>query len=122
MHDATKDEIDAAITAAGAALLHPVLRRAARAGKGVLRRETPVLLKLGDGTLAEGVLDLVFREADADFDGWTVVDFKTDREFSTTSGHYLAQVRLYAHAVAAATKRDKGDHPRRLMLASAAKI
>jgi len=47
MHDATKDEIDAAITAAAAALDHPILRRAARAGKGSLRRETPVLLKLG---------------------------------------------------------------------------
>jgi len=86
-----------------AALRHPVVRRAAGAGKAGLRRETPVLLALGDG-LAEGVLDLAFREADADFDGWTVVDFKTDREFSTASGHYLAQVRLYAQAVGAATK------------------
>jgi ATP-dependent exoDNAse (exonuclease V) beta subunit len=56
------------------------------------------------GTLAEGVLDLAFREKGADFDGWTVVDFKTDREFSTASGHYLAQVRLCTQAVAAATK------------------
>jgi hypothetical protein len=70
--------------------------------KGGLRRETPALLALGDGSLAEG-LDLAPREADADFYGWTVVDFKTDREFSTASGHYLAQVRLYAQAVAAAT-------------------
>jgi len=54
--------------------------------------------------LAEGVLDLAFREADANFDGWTVVDFKTDREFSNASGHYLAQVRLYVQAVTAATK------------------
>jgi ATP-dependent helicase/nuclease subunit A len=104
MRGATNDEIDTAITAAVAALRHPVLRRAARAGKGGLRRETPVLLKLSDGTLAEGVLDLAFREADGDFDGWTVVDFKTDREFSTAKSHYLAQVRLYAQAVAAATR------------------
>ena len=105
MHDpATKDEVDAAMTAATAALRYPVLRRAACAGKGGLRRETPVLLKLGDGTLAEGVLDLAFREADAGFDGWTVVDFKTDREFSNAPGNYLEQVRLYAQAVAAATR------------------
>lgn len=104
MHDATGEEIEAAIVAAEASLRHPVLRRAAGAGKGGQRRETPVLLALGDGTLAEGVLDLAFREADADFDGWTVVDFKTDREFSIASEHYLAQVRLYAQAVAAATK------------------
>ena len=38
------------------------------------------------------------------FDGWTVVEFKTDREFSTAPGHYLEQVRLYAQAVAAATQ------------------
>ncbi len=103
MHSATKDEIDAAVMAAEAALRHPVLRQAARAGKEGLRRETPVLLKLDDGCLAEGVLDLAFRERDESFDGWTVVDFKTDREFSAASRHYLEQVRLYVQAVAAAT-------------------
>jgi hypothetical protein len=51
-------------------------------------------------SLAEGVLDLAFREETPDFDGWTVVDFKTDRGFSSASGHYLAQVGL---AVKAAT-------------------
>jgi ATP-dependent helicase/nuclease subunit A len=50
------------------------------------------------------VLDLAFREADANFDGWTVVDFKTEREFSTAPGHYLEQVRLYAQAVSVATR------------------
>jgi ATP-dependent exoDNAse (exonuclease V) beta subunit len=103
MHDAAKDEIDAAVTAVGAALQHPVLRRAAGARNAGLRRESPVLLKLGDGTMAEGVLDLAFREAEEGFDGWTVVDFKTDREFSAASSYYLAQVRLYARAVEAAT-------------------
>jgi ATP-dependent exoDNAse (exonuclease V) beta subunit len=104
MHDATQGKIETSIVAAEVALRHPVLRRAAGAGKGGLRRETPVLLALGDGSFVECVLDLAFREANADFDGWTVVDFKTDREFSTASGHYPAQVRLYAQAVAAATR------------------
>jgi ATP-dependent helicase/nuclease subunit A len=48
-----------------------------------LRRETPVLLTLDDGSLVEGVVDLTFREDTPDFIGWTVLDFKTDREFAT---------------------------------------
>jgi len=64
-----------------------------------LRRETPVWLRLEDGSLAEGVVDLAFRE-----DGeWTVVDFKTDRELEGSRGIYEDQVRLYARAVTAAT-------------------
>ena len=39
------------------------------------------LLRREDGTLLEGVVDLAFREEGPDFAGWTVVDFKTDREF-----------------------------------------
>ena len=35
--------------------------------------------------------------------GWTVVDFKTDREFDETSDRYIAQVRVYSKAVGAAT-------------------
>jgi hypothetical protein len=30
----------------------------------------------------EGIVDLAFSEKTADFAGWTVVDFKTDREFN----------------------------------------
>jgi ATP-dependent exoDNAse (exonuclease V) beta subunit len=61
-----------------------------------VRREEPVVHRLADGTLLEGVVDLAFRDAD----GWTVVDFKTegsDRE------SYGAQVHLYCAAVEAAT-------------------
>jgi ATP-dependent exoDNAse (exonuclease V) beta subunit len=116
---ASDDEVDAAAVAARAALAHPLLRRAAAsAATGGLRRETPVLLRLDDGSLAEGVVDLAFREAgdgnggDAgaagDGDGsvgaaWTVVDFKTDRELDDRRASYEAQVRLYADAVAQAT-------------------
>jgi len=51
----------------------------------------------------EGIVDLAFSEKTADFAGWTVVDFKTDREFEESSHPYIAQVRRYSKAVAAAT-------------------
>jgi hypothetical protein len=45
------------IATVGAALAHPILRRAAAcAGKGGLRRETPVLLRRDDGSLVEGTV------------------------------------------------------------------
>jgi ATP-dependent exoDNAse (exonuclease V) beta subunit len=57
---------------------------------------------LRDGTVVEGVIDLAFREHNLDFAGWTVVDFKTDREFTSSSDRYVAQVRAYTQAVEAA--------------------
>ena len=97
---ASGDELAAAATAVGAALAHPLLRRAALAhGRGELRRETPVMLLRPDGTLAEGVVDLAFREESR----WMVVDFKTDRELEPRRREYEAQVRLYVEAVAQAT-------------------
>jgi ATP-dependent helicase/nuclease subunit A len=100
---ATEEEINAAISAVGNALEHSILRRAACAGKGGLRRETPVLLRLDDGALVEGIVDLAFRDNTPDFAGWTVVDFKTDREFQESSDRYIAQVSIYSKAVGAAT-------------------
>jgi hypothetical protein len=44
-----------------AALAHPIMRRAAGAAAGDLRRETPILLRQEDGTLLEGVADVVSR-------------------------------------------------------------
>ena len=49
------------------------------------------------------MVDLAFREDTSDFAGWTVVDFKTDREFEKSSSEYISQVQIYADAVAAAT-------------------
>jgi ATP-dependent exoDNAse (exonuclease V) beta subunit len=109
---ATPEEVAAAAEAAAAALAHPLLRRAARAAaSGDLRRETPVALRLDDGSLAEGVVDLAFREeTDGAADpragraaAWTVVDFKTDRELAARRAEYERQVALYARAVARAT-------------------
>jgi ATP-dependent exoDNAse (exonuclease V) beta subunit len=101
---ATEEETRAAIVTVHAALRHPLLERAAAsARRGDLRRETPVLLGLDDGSLVEGVVDLAFREDTRDFSGWTVLDFKTDREFETSSDRYETQVALYAEALRAAT-------------------
>src|SRR5262249_3544329 len=100
---ATKDEIDSAITAVLRAKMHSVLQRAANAASiGRLRREIPVML-VQDQALAEGVVDLAFREETPDFTGWTVVDFKTDREFEVARDRYVRQVQLYSRAVSAST-------------------
>jgi ATP-dependent helicase/nuclease subunit A len=67
---APEEEISAAITAVGPALAHPILRRAsAAATKGEIRRETPVVISLDDGSLAQGVVDLAFRDDTTDFCG-----------------------------------------------------
>ena len=99
----TEEEIIAAVATVRPTLEHPILRRAAAsARKGEIRRETPVFLTL-DGGLVEGVVDLAFMEDRAEFAGWTVVDFKTDREFATSSERYTAQVTAYSAAIRAAT-------------------
>ena len=58
---------------------------------------------MDDGGLVEGVVDLAFLEDTPEFAGWTVVDFKTDREFATSSDRYTAQVTAYSAAIQAAT-------------------
>jgi ATP-dependent helicase/nuclease subunit A len=101
--DATEEEVQAAIDTVGRALTHPILRRAAAsAAKRGLRRETPVVLRRDDGSLVEGTLDLAFHEDTPDFVGWTIVDFKTDREVDAMS-RYVTQVKTYLEAVSAAT-------------------
>ena len=104
------EEVAAAIEAVAAALAHPLLRRAAAAAsRGELRRETPVWLRLADGTLVEGVVDLAFRESGV----WTVVDFKTDRDLELNRAKHRVQVQLYVAAIAAAT----GEAARGVLLA-----
>ncbi len=96
---ATADEIAAASDVVVHALGHPLLRRAAAAPE--CRRETAVLVRLDDDTLVEGVVDAAF----ADAGGWTVIDFKTDRELGARLADYRRQVALYARAIAQATGR-----------------
>jgi ATP-dependent exoDNAse (exonuclease V) beta subunit len=101
--NATKEEIDAAVTTVVDTLNHPLMRRAAALSTGSLRREVPIMLRRDDGTLAEGVVDLAFLEEGPDFAGWTVVDFKTDREFESGRAEYSTQVGLYVEAIEKAT-------------------
>ena len=101
---ASSCEIEAASVAVTAALEHPLMKRAAAsASAGGLRRETPVVLRLADATLAEGVVDLAFREQRNHDATWTVIDFKTDQELGPQRARYEEQVRLYVAAVTAAT-------------------
>jgi ATP-dependent helicase/nuclease subunit A len=59
------------------------------------QRELPVMVKLEDGTLVDGRIDLAWRSGDL----WTVVEYKTDRREKRN----VAQVRLYALALERAT-------------------
>jgi ATP-dependent helicase/nuclease subunit A len=100
----SEEEIEAAEVTVAAALEHPLLQRAAKsAASGGLRRESPVLLRREDDSLAEGVVDLAFREQGEAEARWTVVDFKTDRELGARRAEYEAQVKLYAEAISVAT-------------------
>jgi hypothetical protein len=60
-------------------------------------------VRLEDGTLVEGKVDLAFRD-EAKPDIWTVVDFKTDFEIEGRLDEYREQVSLYAMAISRATK------------------
>ena len=96
------EEIEAAALAVGTALAHPLLQRAATSA--ALYRETPLVLSLANGSLAEGVVDLAFREdVEDDVPMWTVVDFKTDHDIAARRGEYEAQVRLYVEGIRKAT-------------------
>ena len=111
MSGATIEERVAAVTAVVAALAHPLFRAAAAAGPAC-RREAPVLLRESDGTLLEGVVDLVFRTTEPEGATWTVVDYKTDRELEGHQAEYEVQVLSYMRAVTAAT----GEHARGVLL------
>ena len=99
---ATDVEVEGACTMVARALAHPVMRRARDAeARGECRRESPVTLRADDGTLLEGVVDLAFLDGGT----WTVVDYKTDADPSSSLDAYARQVTLYARAVSRATGR-----------------
>ena len=85
------------------ALRHPLMQRATVAVKsGQCRREVPVALKLDDGSMVEGVVDLAFQEQTTD-SPWVVIDYKTDFEVKGRLEEYQTQVSLYALAISRAT-------------------
>jgi ATP-dependent helicase/nuclease subunit A len=97
------DEVAAACQTVARILAHELIGRARDAERrGGCRREAPVTYTLDDGTLIEGVVDLAFEEPS----GWTVVDYKTDREIAAAGEErYRRQVFLYATAIAHASGR-----------------
>ena len=93
------EEVLAARLAVRAVLSHTLIEEARRAGeRGALFRETPTTM-VKDGQLLEGNVDLAFETQD----GFTVVDFKTDRAEGELQASYARQVQLYAEAIAQAT-------------------
>ena len=94
-------DADSAATVVRRVLNHDLWNRARAAHvRGACRRETPVTIALDDGTLAEGIVDLAFEQNGT----WTVVDYKSDREFASVGEEkYRRQVALYASAIARAT-------------------
>jgi ATP-dependent helicase/nuclease subunit A len=96
---ASAAETAAAIQAVGQALTSPLMQRAA--GAAEIRRESPVVIRLENGSIVEGVADLAFREDES----WTVVDFKTDADISQRLDEYRAQLGLYLRGIRAAMGR-----------------
>jgi len=100
---ATKEEVAGAVETVHRALRHPLVRRAAVAADNrQCRREIPIALKLADGVMVEGVVDLAFQDQTPD-SRWTIVDYKTDFEMEGKLEEYRNQVGLYALAVSRAT-------------------
>jgi ATP-dependent exoDNAse (exonuclease V) beta subunit len=89
----TPADAKAAAEAARHTLDHPVLRHLAAMRQ---YREFPVLVRLDDGTLAEGAIDL----ACTDGASWIVIDYKTD---IGSQSRYRRQLQLYGLALGRAT-------------------
>jgi ATP-dependent helicase/nuclease subunit A len=90
---ATAEEVDAAIEAVTAVLVHPLLAAARKAQR--LHREFPIMLKLDANRVLEGVIDLAF-EAEG---RWHIVDFKTDADIAANRAHYQRQLHWYSLAL-----------------------
>jgi ATP-dependent exoDNAse (exonuclease V) beta subunit len=92
--DAPRAEGEAAAAAVTAAWAHPLLERSRKAEH--CHRELPIHLRLEDGRLLEGVIDLAFLENGR----WVVVDFKSD---ALTTARYERQLRWYLYALSRLT-------------------
>jgi ATP-dependent exoDNAse (exonuclease V) beta subunit len=92
------EEVYAAVEVVTSLLKDPLfdrVRQADRAGR--CDRELPMTWTSPDGMLVEGTIDLAFDDGS----GWTVVDFKTDRELATDLERYRRQVAIYCQALGA---------------------
>jgi ATP-dependent helicase/nuclease subunit A len=99
--NAPREEAEAAAEAVEAAWKHPLIQRARSAER--CHRELPVSLRLDDGRLLEGVLDLAFVERGA----WIVVDFKSD---ALLPARYERQVQWYLYALHRLTGMEAAGH------------
>lgn len=91
-HGVSDTDAEAAAAAARAALQ----RITELVPKGAQRlRETPLLVRLEDGTLVDGRIDFAWSDGSQ----WTVVDYKTDRR----ERRRIGQLQLYALALRRAT-------------------
>ncbi|APT85242.1 UvrD-helicase domain-containing protein [Corynebacterium aquilae] len=87
-------------------LMDPHVRAALKAPN---HRELPVLGTLADGTVVDGVIDLLYRESD----GWVIADYKTDAGVSDrTRLEYFHQLKTYADLIS----RTLGEPVKRLEL------
>ncbi|MBF6568620.1 MAG: UvrD-helicase domain-containing protein [Candidatus Binataceae bacterium] len=98
---ATDEEIAAAAEAVESAIATPLLKRAFAARD--CRRETAIAIRLADGTIVEGIADLVFRDEREATPCWTVIDFKTDIDLAPRMAEYRVQIGLYMAAITAST-------------------
>jgi ATP-dependent exoDNAse (exonuclease V) beta subunit len=95
---ASVEEREAAAGAVETVLADPLMARARAAQR--CHREYPLVLKLEDGRVLEGVIDLAFVENDT----WVIVDFKTDADSSERRAQYERQLQWYGFALAELTK------------------
>jgi len=95
---ATQEERDATTQAVKTALAHPLLARARAAER--CHREYPLVFKLDDSRMLEGVIDLAFVENNQ----WVIVDFKTDADTLDRRVQYERQLQWYGFALAGITK------------------
>ncbi len=98
---AVDEDLDAAVSVVRGALGSNTIAAALRACE--LHREFPIIAKLDDGTLIDGIADLVFRTEAAGESRWTVVDFKTDADLAPRIADYRKQVAAYMRGIEAAT-------------------
>jgi len=78
------------------AINSPLLQRVIKSGN--YQKEVPFTYK-DNGTIFEGVMDVVFREGE----GLVVLDFKTDKlersDLNPRIEHYRPQARVYSDAI-----------------------